>query len=117
MTIASDGRMVVCDIGDNTVKVLTPDGSQLLLTISDPDRALPWYAICHQGMFVVCYAGANTVKVFSKDGVFMYRIGTSGSGDGQLCRPVALTIDRFQTWWCVIVVTAGFKFSPFVVNL
>ena len=96
LTIARDGRMVVCDTGDNTVKVLTPDGSQLLLTIIDPDRARPWYAVCHQGMFFVSYPGANNVKIFSKDGMFVYSIGTPGSGDGQLRGPVGLTIDRFS---------------------
>ena len=95
LTIARDGRMVVCDLGDYTVKVLTSVGSRLLLTISDPNRAWPWYAVCHQDMFTVSYLGAITVKVFSNDGVFVYSIGTAGSGDGQLSFPAGLTIDRF----------------------
>ena len=96
LTIARDGRMVVCDWGDNTVKGLTPDGLQLLLTISDPDRACPWNAVCHQDIFVVSYGWENNVNVFSKDGVFVYSIGTSGSGDGQLSFPVGLSFDRFS---------------------
>ena len=96
LTVAHDGRMVVCDGGDKTVKVLTPDGSQLLHTIRDPDRACPWYAVCHQDMFVVSYHWTNDVKVFNKVGVFLYGIGTSGIGDGQLKSPVGLTIDRFS---------------------
>ena len=96
LTIARDGRMVVCDWGDRTVKVLTPDGSQLLLTISYPDRECPTYAVCHQDVFAVSYPGANIVKVFSKDGVLMHSIGTRGSGDEQLRFPVGLTIDRFS---------------------
>jgi len=95
LTIARDGRMLVCD-GNGTVKVLTSDGSQLLHTISDPDRARPNYAVCHQDKFVVSYYWADNVKIFSKDGLFMYSIGTPGSGDGQLCRPAGLTIDRFS---------------------
>ena len=95
LTIARDGRMVVCDWGDETVKVLTPDGSQLLLTIIDPDHVCPDYALCHQDMFVVSYPLANNVKVFNKDGVFTYSIGTPGFGDKQLSFPVGLTIDRF----------------------
>ena len=96
LTIARDGRMVVCDWGDHAVKVLTPDGSQLLLTISDPDRGCPCYAVCHQDMFAVSYYWADTIKVFSKDGVLMHSIGTRGSGDGQLRNPYGLTIDRFS---------------------
>ena len=95
LTIARDGRMVVSDLGDYTVKVLTPDGLQLLLTIIDPDRGCPNYAVCHQDMFAVSYYWADNVKVFSKDGVFVYSIGTRGSGDGQLSFPAGLTIDRF----------------------
>ena len=67
----------------------------MLLTISDPVRAWPWYAVCHQDMFAVSYLGAITVKVFSKDGAFVCSIGTAGSGDGQLSFPAGLTIDRF----------------------
>jgi len=95
LTIARDGRMVVCDRGDNTVKVLTPDGSKLLLTISDPDRHCPYYAVCHQDRFVVSYPRTNNVKIFSKDGVFLYGIGTSGSGDGQLSFPAGICFDTF----------------------
>ena len=96
LTIARDGRMVVCDCGDNTVKVLSPDGTLLLLTISDPDRACPWFAVCHQDMIVVSYSFAQNVKVFSKDWVFLHSIGAPGSGDRQLNVPDGLTMDRFD---------------------
>ena len=96
LTIGRDGRMVVCDGGDNTVKVLSSDGAQLLHTISAPDRALPLYAVCHQNMFFVCYPLAQGVKVFNEDGVFLYSIGTPGSGDGQLSGPFGFTIDMFD---------------------
>ena len=92
LTIAGDGRMVVCDWGDHTVKVLSSDGSQLLLTIRESANALPRHAISHQKMiFVSCYL-AGVVKVFSeKDGVFLYSIGISN-----LSTPVGLEVDRFD---------------------
>ena len=92
LTIAGDGRMVVCDWGDHTVKVLSSDGSQLLLTIRESANALPRHAISHQKMiFVSCYL-AGVVKVFSeKDGVFLYSIGISN-----LSSPVGLEVDRFD---------------------
>ena len=96
LTIARDGRMAVCDWGDNTVKVLSPDGTQLLLTISDPDRAPPMYAISHQDIFVVSCFRRDNVKVFSDDGLFLYKIDTLGSGDGQLDYPIRLAVDRFS---------------------
>ena len=92
LTIAGDGRLVVCDWGDHTVKVLSSDGSQLLLTIRESTNALPRHAISHQKMiFVSCYL-AGVVKVFSeKDGVFLYSIGISN-----LSSPVGLEVDRFD---------------------
>ena len=92
LTIAGDGRMVVCDWGDHTVKVLSSDGSQLLLTIRESANVLPRHAISHQKMiFVSCYL-AGVVKVFSeKDGVFLYSIGVSN-----LSTAGGLEVDRFD---------------------
>ena len=92
VNIARDGRMMVCEY--DTVKVLSSDGSQLLLTINGPDDAISRYALCHQDMFFV--SSRTGVKVFSKDGVFLYNVGNSESGEGQLKSPVGLAIDRFN---------------------
>ena len=91
-----DRRMVVCDKGDRAVKVLSSDGSQLLLTISDPDGRLPRCAMCHQNRFFVSYIDANNVYVFNDEGVFRYSIGTSETGDELLNSPVSLAVDRFN---------------------
>ena len=92
LTVAVDGRMVVCDWGDCTVKVLSSDGSQLLLTIRESANNLPRHAVCHQKMIFVSYYLAGVVKVFSeKDGVFLYSIGVSN-----LSSPVGLEVDRFD---------------------
>ena len=93
LTITRDGRMVVCDHGDSSVKVLSSDGMLLLLTIRGLDRARS--AVCHQDMIVISYYIEDNVKVFSKDGVFLHSIGTPGSGDGQLNGPDGLATDRF----------------------
>ena len=92
LTIAGDGRLVVCDWGDHTVKVLSSDGSQLLLTIRESANALPRHAVCHQKTIFVSYYLAGVVKVFSeKDGVFLYSIGIS-----KLSYPLGLEVDRFD---------------------
>ena len=96
LTIARDGRMVVCNRGDNTVKVLSRDGTQLILTIRDSDHARPFSAVSHQDIFVVSYDWKDNVKVFSSDGVCLYNIDTHGSGDGQLHIPAGLAVDRFS---------------------
>ena len=81
LTIAGDGRLMVCDGGDKTLKVLSPDGSQLLLTISDPDRGTPFCPLHHQNMFFVSFPDFSiltiqsefNIKVFSDDGVFLHQ--------------------------------------------
>ena len=96
VTIARDGCLVVCDWGDHAVKILSSDGSQLLLTISDPDSTCPWLSVCHQNMFFVSYPVAGCVKVFSEDGGCLRSIGMSESDDGRLTLPLGLAIDRFN---------------------
>jgi len=96
MTIASDGRMLVCDRGDNTVKVLSPDGTELLRSFSAPNlgKLIPWLALLHQDRFYVTYDLAQCVKVFNNEGEFLYDIGTEGPG--KLLRPVGLAVDKFN---------------------
>lgn len=94
LTIAGDGRLMVCDWGDNTVKVLSPDGSQLLLTIIDPNSGTPFCPLYHQNKFFVSFADSSyslfkRVKVFSEDGVFLYNI-FAGDCSGHIA------IDRFN---------------------
>jgi len=95
MTIACDDRMLVCDRGDNTVKVLSPDGTELLQSFRAPDcDAYPCVALRHQDMFYVSYGSAHCVKVFNNEGEFLYDIGTEVSS-GLRC-PVGLAVDKFN---------------------
>ena len=91
LTIAGDGRLLVCDWDDSTVKVLSPDGSQLLLSISDPDGGTPLCPLHHQNMFFVCFSLSfyNFIVVFSEDGVRLYEIDL-GKCSGHIA------IDRFN---------------------
>ena len=76
LTIACDGRMVVCDSGDKSVKVFSPDGTELLQSFSAPDcDDSPWEAVCHHDKFFVSYPTARCVKTFNNDGGFLYDIG------------------------------------------
>ena len=95
ITFAGDGCMVLCDFGDNTVKVLFPDGTELLQSFRAPAcDALPWIALYHQDMFYVSYDSANCVKVFDSQGVYRYDIG--GEGSGTLRTPTGLAVDKFN---------------------
>ena len=95
LTIACDGHMLVCNCGDDTVKVLSPDGTELLKSFSARDcDKLPRRALRHQDRFFVCYALAHCVKVFNNEGEFLYDIGTQGPG--KLWYAVRLAIDKFN---------------------
>lgn len=97
LTITCDDHMVVSDRGDKSVKVLSPDGSELVqsFSASDCDES-PWVCVCHQDMFFVSYPSAQLVKVFSKEGEFLYDIDSEKSGGGYLSKPLGLVIDSFN---------------------
>ena len=95
MTITCDGRMLVCDDGDNKVKVLSPDGAELMQSFSAPGcHGYPWVALLHQDTFYVSYGLAHCVKVFNNIGEFLYDIGTEGRGT--LYCPAGLAVDKFN---------------------
>ena len=94
LTIAFDGSMIVCDIGDKSVKVLSPDGTEMLQSFSalDCDDS-PWEAVCFQDMFFVSYPTAGCVKTFNNNGDFLFDIGNVGKG--KLSKPRGLAVDIF----------------------
>lgn len=98
LSVSGDKNLILCDWSDNTVKVLSPDGTKLMMKpfkdrlVNDP----PWFAISHQERFFVCYGLNHVVKVFNKDGWFQYSIGGVGCGDGQMSYPTGITIDKFN---------------------
>ena len=97
LTITCDDHMVVSDRGDKSIKVLSPEGTELVqsFSASDCDES-PWVGVCHQEMFFVSYPSAHVVKVFSKEGKFLCDIGSERSGDGRLSKPLGLVIDGFN---------------------
>jgi len=95
ITIACDGRMLVSDSGDKTVKVLSPNGTELLKSLSFPgyDES-PLVALHHHERVFVSCDKTRCVKVFNNEGDFLYDIGTEGPG--KLNRPVGLSVDKFN---------------------
>ena len=93
-----DGHVIVCDSGDCKIKVLSPDGAELLQSFSDQDcNTGPGFVFYHHDMFFVSYYWAHCVKVFSKKGVFLYNIGSEGFGEGQCKHPWGLVVDAFDS--------------------
>ena len=92
-----DGHVIVCDSGDRKIKVLSSDGVELLQSFSAPYcNAGPGYVFYHHDMFFVSYPKVHYVKVFNKEGVFLYNIGSEGSGEGQFKQPRGLVVDAFD---------------------
>ena len=97
MSVGSDGRIITCDRKDKTIKVLSPDGKNLLQSFSAPGcDAKPWFAVYRQDKFFVSYPMANRVMVFNNLGEYLYDIGSQGTGDGQFSGPTGLAIDKFD---------------------
>ena len=100
VSVGWDGQLIVSDVCKKTIMVLSPDGIELLRSFTAPDcDAFPSFAVCHQEKLFVSYPWASCVKVFNK-GVFLYNIGSKGSGDGQFHHPAGLAVDTFG---CLIV--------------
>ena len=105
ISVGSDGRIITCDYADKTIKVLSPDGKDLLQSFSAPDcDAEPLCVVFHQDKFFVSYFDAHRVMVFNNAGEYLYDIGSEGSGDSQLRSPCGLAIDKFNR---LIVCDAG----------
>ena len=97
LSVGFDGCIIACDWETNEIRVISPDGMQLLQSFraSDCDKSL-YCAFYHQDRFFVSDGKANCIKVFSEEGEFLYIIGSEGSGDGQLIRTSGFAIDKFN---------------------
>ena len=97
LRIGFDGHIAVYDWGTNEIRVISPDGMQLLQSfrLSDRDKT-QCFVVYHLDRFFASDNDANCIKVFSKEGKFLYSIGIEGSGDGQLKGPLGLAIDKFN---------------------
>ena len=97
LSIATDGRLIIIDDVDNEVKVLSPDGNDLLLSLTAPScNTYPECAVYHQNKFYVSYPRDHCIKVFNQTGVYLHDVGCQGSNDGQFNYPSGLVIDKYN---------------------
>ncbi|XP_022809254.1 tripartite motif-containing protein 2-like [Stylophora pistillata] len=90
-------HVIACDKADRKIKVLSPDGVQLLQFFGDPDcDDSPACVFYHCDKFFVSYHLANCIKVFNEEGEFIFNIGCEGSGEGLLNYPCGLVVDAFD---------------------
>ena len=94
---ARDGQVIVSDVGDKKIKVLSPDGKDLLQSFSPPECGeTAEFIFYHNGRFFASYQREDCVKVYSDEGKFLHDIGSSGYGDGQMISPVGLAVDNYN---------------------
>ena len=97
ISAVSDGRIITCNKDDKTIKVLSPDGKNLLQSFSAPGcDGEPWCAVYQPDKFFVSYPMDHRVMVFNNAGEYLHDIGSEGSGDGQFSCPIGLAIDKFN---------------------
>ena len=75
ISVGSDDRIITCNWEDKQIKVLSPDGNDLLQSFIAPEcDSDPWCSLYHQDTFFVSYLRAHCVKVFNNAGVYQYDI-------------------------------------------
>ena len=90
VSVKNDGQIIVCDSGDRSVKLLSPDGTKLLKSFKAKDAdTSPWFAVQDQKRYFVSYRIGQSVKVFDEDGVYLHDIGKFDA-------PAGLAIDKFS---------------------
>ena len=97
VSVARDGRVMVCDNDDALVKVLSPNGEDLLQCFGDPYLyGSPSFAVHNRDKFFVSYREEHRVLVFNGEGTFLHSIGTLGRGKEKLNGPLGLAVDKFN---------------------
>ena len=96
ISTGKDDCITACD-GKKHVVVTSPDGTELLkrFSASEHEESV-WCAIYHEEKFFVSDPKASRVGFYDEDGMLLYDIGSEGSGNGQLCHPIGLAIDKFN---------------------
>ena len=97
VSVRDDGHMIVCDWGDKSVKVLTPDGTGLVQSFKEPRSfRKPVLAVYHENKFFVSFVSFNYINVFSNEGLYLYDISTEALCARKLFFTKKFTIDAFN---------------------
>ena len=96
VSVRDDGHMIVCDWGDKSVKVLSPDGRGLVQSFKEPRGFRnPALAVYREDKFFVSFVSFNYINVFNNEGLYLYDIGKE-----ELCAGILFykkfTIDAFN---------------------
>ena len=94
--VDDEGRVIVADYRNHRVQVLSQDGEPLFkFGDSGPEKLkCPLGCIYHENNFIVSDWDDNSVKFYDNTGKFLYKIREAGEGDGQLCCPWGLCVQK-----------------------
>lgn len=98
--VASDrtGRIVVSDVGTDSVYILDQDGEVLRRLGEEPEVPVafeePRYVnVTSKGHILVCDSAKHCVHVFDSEGSFLHSFGSYGQDSGQFRFPYGITSD------------------------
>ena len=111
-----DGQVIVSDVGDKKIKVLSPNGKDLLQSFSPPDcQETAEFIVYHNRLFFASYQREHCVKVFNNEGTYLYDIGRAGVPVGQELRnPVGVAVDKFNQ--VIICDNGNYRVQAFTVE-
>ena len=99
--VVKGGRIYVCDLKSNSVRVYDPNGNTFLYAIPDAKTAKEGQLfspanldVDDQGNIYVSDLGAFNVKKFNAQGELLKVIGTIGDSPGNFARPKGIAVDR-----------------------
>ena len=97
LSVSSDGRIIISDFYDKTIKVLTADGKNLLQSFkAEVCGECPDCIVYNQEKFFASFSFACRIMVFNNAEEYLYEIGSKGFDDGQFLKPFGLAIEKFN---------------------
>ena len=91
--VGRHGRIITCDLANKQIKVISPDGNDLLQSLITPivTIVIHYRAWCNS-LLLNLHLIVST-EVFCNAGVYQCDIGSKGSGDGPLTFLTGIAID------------------------
>ena len=91
-----EGRIIVSDLNNHCVQVLTRDGVPMLIFGDNGPGKLnnPVGYVCYKNMFIVADSLNSCLKVFNSSGNFLRKIRERGNADGQFLKPHGVCVDQ-----------------------
>src|SRR5689334_12379681 len=84
-----NGRIIICDCGNNRVQVFDESGKFLMKFGSRGDKDGEFNKPCsvaidqRSGRIIVADSGNNRIQIFDENGNFIMKFGSQGSNDDQ----------------------------------